>query len=307
MDSAIFIINKYKNRTFKYIYDRDDIRYIKYLITNYRDYLTDDNQFTCIINFLQFVKSRFISEKIDNTNIEIIASITNLENDINKFVTSVVPVDSMNNAIITVTTVEAKPHYLIFDTETASVFGYIVNNKYVKTTSAFDRIRLVQISWSVYDTDGKHVKIDDHLIKPDNFKVTNTSIHGISNSHAVKNGKPIIDVLNKFYDDLKTVKYVIAHNIKFDVDVVTNELTRYKLLDVLQHFNTKTTICTMHHTKNIVKAVDKNGKIKWPRLEELYFHLFKTEMTNQHNAKYDVLNLAATVNELINQKLLILA
>ena len=57
----------------------------------------------------------------------------------------------------------------------------------------------------------------------------------------------------------------------------------------------------MIECKNIVKATNKYG-IKFPSLAELYKFVFKKNIENAHNSKYDVINLYDAIKILYDQK-----
>ena len=60
----------------------------------------------------------------------------------------------------------------------------------------------------------------------------------------------------------------------------------------------KTLVCTMKHTKDIVKILNKFGKNKYPSMKELYMYCFGKEIENAHNSKYDVINLHAIIKHM---------
>jgi hypothetical protein len=55
----------------------------------------------------------------------------------------------------------------------------------------------------------------------------------------------------------------------------------------------------MKDTKNIVKSTNNYG-IKDPSLKELYYFVFKKDMENAHNSKYDVINLQLAIKNLFD-------
>lgn len=75
----------------------------------------------------------------------------------------------------------------------------------------------------------------------------------------------------------KGAKTLVAHNISF-------ELARIKgLVEFENH------ICTMKENKNVVKALNKNGRIKNPKLDETCVHYkIDFDQNSYHSATYDV-------------------
>jgi len=81
----------------------------------------------------------------------------------------------------------------------------------------------------------------------------------------------------EFFDFCKDCKTLIAHNISFELRHLRN------LVGFENHF------CTMKENKYIVKALDKNGNIKNPKLDETcYFYGISFNPNSYHSATYDV-------------------
>ena len=75
----------------------------------------------------------------------------------------------------------------------------------------------------------------------------------------------------------KGVKTLVAHNISFELRHL------YKIVKFENHF------CTMKENRNIVKALNKNGKIKNPKLDETCrFYKIDFDEDSYHSATYDV-------------------
>jgi DNA polymerase-3 subunit alpha len=174
--------------------------------------------------------------------------------------------------------------YLIFDTETTG----LPKNWDAPLTDLDNWPRLVQIAWQLHDATGKLVHTGNHIVKPDGFTIPYASekVHGISTKRALKEGKPIAEVLDDFEKDLQQTKLAIAHNIKFDYYVIGAEwlrLGRKIVLDDLQQF------CTAENTIDWMKLPGgKGGKFKMPTLTELHERLFGEKFGDAHDAAYDV-------------------
>ena len=53
------------------------------------------------------------------------------------------------------------------------------------------------------------------------------------------------------------------------------------------------TCCSIAEIVNFCEITPKvRGQYKWPKLSELYFKLFTSELENAHNSYYDVVNCA---------------
>lgn len=72
-------------------------------------------------------------------------------------------------------------------------------------------------------------------------------------------------------------KTLIAHNITFELRHL------YKIVEFENHF------CTMKENKQIVRALNKNGNIKNPKLDETcLFYGIDFDPSSYHSATYDV-------------------
>jgi DNA polymerase III epsilon subunit-like protein len=113
-------------------------------------------------------------------------------------------------------------------------------------------------------------------------------IHGISTDRAKAEGVSLHKVLPQFNADVEKAETVVAHNLDFDLPIVTTEFVRCRLET---HLAEKQTFCTMK-TPQVVswcKLPSKSGRgYKWPTLNELHIQLFQEEFTDSHNAGADV-------------------
>jgi DNA polymerase III subunit alpha len=170
--------------------------------------------------------------------------------------------------------------------------------------------RIVQMSWGIYNMLGEIVKFEDHIIKPIDFIIDakSESIHGISQQKALDEGTELKGVLDLFQTDLKikNLKYIICHNIKFDINVIKSELCR--LGEKMKKGKTEL-LCTMLATINFCKLETKYtySDYKYPKLEELYQILFNKKMEKAHDSKYDVINLAECYFKLMNDDSVIMS
>ena len=155
---------------------------------------------------------------------------------------------------------------------------------------------IVQISYQIlsgYDND--MLKEADYILRPENFVIPESSIllHGITNDIANEKGWDRKDFYKYFVEQLKAVHYIVAHNADFDVNVLKCELLRYTEMTVTEInslFSGIHIICTMKASVDLCKILrnSNSSEYKYPKLNELYNHLFGKGYENPHNSLFDV-------------------
>lgn len=172
--------------------------------------------------------------------------------------------------------------YLFFDTETTGV----PRKWNAPVTDLKNWPRMVQIAWVIYNEAGEQLDEQDYIIFPENYTIPYvvTQIHGISTKRAIAEGHDLKKVLELFAKALSKVKVVVAHNIAFDEKIIGAEFLRKKIVHT---YYEKEEFCTMKSTTHVTKIEGKFG-YKWPKLNELYQHLFQETFAEQHNALADI-------------------
>ena len=188
--------------------------------------------------------------------------------------------------------------FLVFDTETTGL-----PKRWDAPISDHDNWpRCVQIAWQLHDDFGNCVEHKNFIVAPEGFDIPFESeqIHGISTALATKEGSAIHAILADFTAALAKSKYIIGHNIKFDVNIIGAELDRLGL----DTYITTTPIldtCTEHTATLCQIPGGRGGRFKLPTLSELYKHLFDDNFDQAHNATADVEATARTFFELLRQ------
>lgn len=188
--------------------------------------------------------------------------------------------------------------YCVFDVETTglpkktSTGGYFHYAEYEK----YDQARVVSLAWSIFE--GRALLRSRYaMVKPDGFKIDPkskaTGIHGIEHEFAGAFGVPLTGLLEQFIDDLNTCDTLVAHNIKFDVNVVAAEMSRLGRQDLLSTLEGINRRCTMEQGKNFTPSG------KRPRLGDLFKHFTGSDFENKHHAVADV-NACAECFQLMN-------
>ena len=174
--------------------------------------------------------------------------------------------------------------YIIFDTETTGL-----PRDYNAPMSDVDNWpRLVQIAWQLHDARGKLLSNHNYIIRPEGFTIPYNAekVHGISTKRALAEGHDLKEILQVFREDVIQAKFLVGHNIGFDINVVGSEFLRAELVMPLEskaELDTKdisTDFCAL--------PGGKGGKFKWPTLTELHQKLFGVGFDDAHDAAYDV-------------------
>lgn len=190
--------------------------------------------------------------------------------------------------------------YLFFDTETT---GKITDYKAsFKEVDKFPRI--TQFAWQVYNSEGKLFKSFQSLVKPDGWEVPKEEFfikNNMSTERCELEGRPIKPMLEQFLNELEGCKYLLAHNMNFDLPVTASEM--YRLW--FQAKNKPQKICTMQSTTDICQLPGPYG-FKWPSLQELHQFLFKCDFEGAHDASDDVTATAKCFFELKKRNLLVI-
>ena len=186
--------------------------------------------------------------------------------------------------------------FLIFDTETTG----LPKKWNAPLSDSQNWPRCIQLAWQLHDSKGKLINNNSCLIKPDGFDIPFESqkVHGISTDLAKNIGLNLDQVIKSFLEDLKRTKYLVGHNVKFDINIIGAELYRLGISSNLSELKVLDT-CT-ESTANLCKIKGgKSGKFKYPTLVELYDFIYKESFTQAHNASADVEATARSFFELV--------
>ncbi len=190
--------------------------------------------------------------------------------------------------------------YLIFDTETTG----LPHNKTAPITDLDNWPRLVQLAWQLHDGFGNLLSQKSYIIRPEGFDIPFKAekIHGISTRRANEEGIAIEEVFIQFLADLDQTKLLIGHNIEFDINIIGAEFIRSKITPdyflSLQKLDTGLSSIEFCQLKGGL-----GGKLKMPRLSELYQKLFNTNFEDAHDAGYDVSATAKCFFGLIEKRI----
>ena len=208
-----------------------------------------------------------------------------------------------------------KRFIMVFDTETTGLIPYRKKDEMPPYKLEFPIERLnkeypyvTQLSFLVYDLQScriiqkfnSYIKIPDDIIIPDIV----SQITGITREQC-NQGMSIIDALTQFYIAWRNCDEIVAHNLWFDRTMINIEIRRnfmqlpkYSSMTSMFHIygNQVTTTCSMLMGKSALNLT------KYPKLSELYEHLFKEKIETYniplHNSLVDTLVCLKCVLEL---------
>ncbi len=158
-----------------------------------------------------------------------------------------------------------------------------------ETTGLGPGADLVEICWMIYDG-RQRGKVEHHLVAPDGWVIpaAATRIHGIAHDRAVREGRPLRQVLQSFFDDVQRCHVIVAHNLQFDRRIV-HSVARARLdLDAGEFWRHPITeFCTYQNAR----MQDRRRGIQAApsyKLGFLYHDAFGHELANAHSADADV-------------------
>ena len=121
----------------------------------------------------------------------------------------------MDKYILILTTNMLRTRYLIFDVETTGLLPREKKNG--PAIPITDYPYILQLSFAIYDSVEKSIiqKYDSYVRIPDEVEISSVvqSITGINKEVIQKKGKPIEEVLEKFYEAYVFCHGLVAHNM----------------------------------------------------------------------------------------------
>jgi len=177
--------------------------------------------------------------------------------------------------------------YLIFDT---SAIGKPTNYK-----ASFSDLnawpRMLHISWILLDENFKPKEDFDLVAIPEGFTVTEDILTNtkLNEEDVKRKSAPLDEILEKFNETVLKAKYVFAHNLNFNENVLGAEYLRQTIkvnLFKVERY------CLMQESTYYCKLPSKSGGYKWPSLPELHAACFGTAYSPHNNARADVVAAA---------------
>lgn len=168
---------------------------------------------------------------------------------------------------------------LCFDTETT---GLPINGIY-------EHIKLIELGCILFKIDGtvieRYNSLTDYIMTDTEIEKTG-HIHNITNEMIEKEGKPVIEVLNKFKELYNKADYILAHNINYDINILLNEFNKinddFNIRLIKEKENRLCTATEIHYSLNNIQKRQKRI-----RLVNLFALCYPNETYEAHRALND--------------------
>jgi len=118
--------------------------------------------------------------------------------------------------------------YIAWDTETTGL-PLIRTRPTLKNIHKYDTCRIVSLAAVKFSSRGREVASFHRIIKPEGYTVGATEIHGITHDYAMAHGSPFREVFKEFIEFVGSVETLVAHNSRFDENVLMSETLRLGL------------------------------------------------------------------------------
>lgn len=170
--------------------------------------------------------------------------------------------------------------YIAFDFETSG----LPDGRHAAVTSEninkFDGCRAVSLSAARFSSRGRLLDTFDAIVYPGDFQIgpESVAVHGITQDRALQEGRPFTEIFVDFVKFIgHRVTILVAHNAKFDKNVLHSEMIRHGLdFECIKHLDIR---CTLELYRSIF--------LKPIRLGVLYKEIFGVEFENAHNSLAD--------------------
>lgn len=186
---------------------------------------------------------------------------------------------------------------LVFDTETTG----FPKTKYALPfhKSFFENARMIEIAYLLIDENTKIIHKEASFLINKSYNrppITNHHIHGITDELVEAEGVNIKSVFEELYNDLIKVHTIVAHNMDFDIKILLSEIYRNysENRHLLGQLYSKKWDCTIKLGLDYMKVT------KFPKLLELYKHIFNEEWEQSHRALDDARVCAKCYIEMIS-------
>ena len=166
--------------------------------------------------------------------------------------------------------------YIAWDTETTGL-PMTWNKATPDNIDNFNLCRMVSLALVKYTSSGREVSSYHGIAYPKDFEVKATEIHGITHERAKAEGRPFKELYDKFIELTRGVDILVAHNSKFDENVLFSECYRHGLS--VEPFKRLRFVCTLDMTRRVF--------LRHMKLGVLYQRVTGKELEGAHDALND--------------------
>jgi DNA polymerase III epsilon subunit-like protein len=172
---------------------------------------------------------------------------------------------------------------ICFDLETTTLD---VKNSYI-----------IEIGWITYNIETKQIFENNYVLDVP-VEINNSHIHGIKKQDTI--GKFLFEeIIDGFLEDYAESDLVVGFNHQFDLHCLEVELDRNNMYEKIDMLYKKKFYDVMRNSVNVCKLKGKNNsRYKFPKLQEVYFHLFGKEFEG-HRAIVDCVKTLECYNKLV--------
>jgi DNA polymerase-3 subunit alpha len=186
---------------------------------------------------------------------------------------------------------------LFLDTETTGIPQNCVKNVAKESSypdyksNDYDNSRIIQIGWS-HQTNFNYENIVNNTtgvyIKPNNFIINNSDLHGITKDFADENGLESKSIFYIFGETICNSDYIIGYNIYFDIYLLLSEFHKLNMNKYIEK------LLKMKEEKKILcigelsKQYKKYKNFSMPSQKYIFREIFKKNLNGVHNAICDI-------------------
>lgn len=150
--------------------------------------------------------------------------------------------------------------------------------------------RLAQLGMIFVDSETGEIQSQhEFLIKPRGWMMSKEAeeVTGLTTAYLDEHGGPIDEPLSLYLRAIESRRVIAGWNIRnYDMKLMRGELRRAGKEDL---FMQTRSACLMQASRAVVKAIDKRGRVKAPRLEEACAH-FDIHQPDGHKALADAMS-----------------
>ncbi len=187
-----------------------------------------------------------------------------------------------------------KDRYLVFD---CSAIGK-PKRWNAPHTDTFNWPRMIHLAYRQYDDEYNLLDEGSDLVDLMGMELPyeTARLSGIDQQMIDEEGRPVKEILAEFQEVIDESNYLFAFNMRFNFNVLAAAFYRAGIENRLFQLEK---YCIMKESTYFCKLPGKDGRYKWPTLQELHQKVFGTKYENVNRADADVKAAADCLFKLI--------